>query len=71
MSKVNVKALENIIRVLFSALNVSKMNSTEVDSIIDNLVDESSSGESGGDSPIQVEHSGTKLVLSGNFDIVN
>lgn len=71
MSKVNVGVLENIIRTLFSALNVSKMNSTEIDSVISNLVDENASEEVYESSPILVEHSENKLILSGNFEIVN
>lgn len=71
VSRVNVGVLENIIRTLFSALSVSKMNSTEIDSVINNLVDENASEEVSNSSPVLVEHSGNKLILSGNFEIIN
>lgn len=71
VSRVNVGVLENIIRTLFSALSVSKMNSTEIDSVINNLVDENASEEVSNSSPVLVEHSGNKPILSGNFEIIN
>lgn len=69
MSKVNVEALENIFRTLFSALNVTKMDSSEVNSVLDNLVDETSTDEPHQNEPIIAKKVGNTLILTGNFKI--